>query len=128
MPRATRIMATLKTLKKSLAGHKGQLKIALMSFNSILAVKPHPTSEAVEQAYKKVRDRLTATFTACDLIANELGSLDDSTVDTNVDCDKENESVVAYVGELINEEAKVESLYVEFKSKHKPNTTPALAP
>ena len=74
-------MDALKTLKRSLGGHKGQFKVALLSFNSICSVKPQPTYTALEQSYNKVRNRIESIFTVCESIMKELGEIEDVNVD-----------------------------------------------
>ena len=106
-------METMKTLKRSLGGHKGQLKIALLSFKSILAVKPQPTYTALEQAYTKVCCRIEAIFTVCDSIMSHLCEVDD----TEVDVGKETNEIETYLNTLITERGEVESSFVELQIK-----------
>ena len=108
-------MEALKALKRSLGGHKGQFKIALMSYNSIVAVTPLPTYTALEQAYSKVCNRIESTFTACDSIMTMLCEC----TDKNIDVDAENKEVETYMETLINERSKIESSFVELQTKYK---------
>jgi hypothetical protein len=109
-------MDTIKALKRSLGGHKGQFKVALLSFNSICSVKPQPTYTTLEQSYNKVRGRIESIFTVCESIMKELREIEDTTIDVP----KETEEIETYLTTIVDEQSKIESAFVELQSKLKP--------
>ena len=116
-------MDVLTTAKKSLTAQKGHLNRATRSYDAILKVQPHPTSESLDKAYTRVQKQLDACISTSDQIIYMLEGMDLKETTENIDVDKELTEINTYYDKLLDEQCTIESNFVAMKNSMTPQQT-----
>ena len=102
------------TLKRSHGAYKGHFSRCLKRFNTLVDLKTPPTLSSVESAYTRLQKQLDSLFTSTEAITTflEEGKFEEG---STVDVAKELEDINTFHDTLIDEQAKIETSYGNFK-------------